>query len=49
MKGRDAGEDVGNYRYPNGAAGKPGAVEGSPIAGVPNERRAGANFGTHFG
>jgi hypothetical protein len=26
MKGRNAGEDVGNHRYLDGAAGKPGAV-----------------------
>ena len=49
MKGRNAGEDVGNHRYLGGVAGKPGAVAGSVVAGVPNERRAGADLGTHFG
>ena len=49
MKGRNAGEDVGNYRYLGGGAGKPGAVAGSVVAGVPDERRAGADLRTHFG
>jgi hypothetical protein len=49
MKGRNAGEDVGNYRYLGGPAGKPGAIAGFVVAGVPDERRAGADLGTHLG
>src|SRR6201986_34009 len=49
MEGRDAGEDIGNHRYIGRVAGKPGAVDGSVAASVLDERRTGADCGTHPG